>query len=74
MGRQKYLTIALSPKALLAQMEAYKAFQKSLEKLRTVRDLGIGFDYPFGQNQAEHEILLFVRGWNAAIEWMTREE
>lgn len=71
---EKYLTIALAPETMQAQSIAYVAFRKSLEKLRIVKDLGRGFSYPFGQNQAEHEILLFVQGWNEAIAWLVENE
>jgi hypothetical protein len=60
--------------SLLGQMNAYERFQAGLNDKRGLKNLGLGFSYPFEQNQAEWEISIFARGWNAAIEWMEAQE
>ncbi len=66
MSESKIFTAA----SLLGQVNAHSKFQKGLEGHRKFKDLGSGFSYPFGQNQAEWEGAIFARAWNAAIVWM----
>jgi hypothetical protein len=53
-----------------AKQLAYKAMTDSMEerrpKLTRARDL----EYLYGCNQAEWELLLFSRGFSAALQWL----
>lgn len=61
------LELILSAENVDAINAAYMVMYASLVPERVYRDMGRGFNYPFGQNQAEWENSLFTRGWNAAI-------
>lgn len=73
MDKNELLEYLLSEENIDMQNAAYLGLHKTLVSERGFTDLGRGFSYPFGQNQAEWEAMLFIRGWNAAIRHMKEE-
>ena len=62
-----------SPENLVAHLRAMEAYFDSLRNAREYRVLGRGLGYPFGQNQAEWDRSVFVRGWHACLDWVRKE-